>query len=309
MTAARVPLHHADDAAGAVRPAGAHRPVGVAAPTTGWATSTSRAAPTRSSSRRRRPTSSPSSPTVTPTTCCRRCALARDCPLLVAPAMNRQMWANAANQRNVAQLVADGVIVLGPGSGDQACGETGEGRMLEPEEIFAAVVAWRAAEAARRQARAADRRADVRGDRPGARHHQFELGQDGLRARAGGRRGRRDRDAGQRADARCRRRRASTRIDVRERRARWPTRSTRSVAGADVFIAVAAVADYTPAAAARAEDQEERRAADDRAASRPSTSSRPSRRGRDAPYCVGFAAESHDVDATPRKSAGARSCR
>ena len=67
--------------------------------------------------------------------------LARDCPLLVAPAMNRQMWANAANQRNVARLVADGVIVLGPGTGDQACGETGEGRMLEPEEIFAAVVA------------------------------------------------------------------------------------------------------------------------------------------------------------------------
>ncbi len=68
--------------------------------------------------------------------------LARDCALFVAPAMNRQMWANAANRRNVARLVADGVVVLGPGSGDQACGETGEGRMLEPEEIFAAVVAW-----------------------------------------------------------------------------------------------------------------------------------------------------------------------
>ncbi len=56
--------------------------------------------------------------------------------------MNRQMWANAATQRNVAQLVADGVTILGPGIGDQACGETGEGRMLEPEEIFAALVAW-----------------------------------------------------------------------------------------------------------------------------------------------------------------------
>src|SRR6185295_15532984 len=65
--------------------------------------------------------------------------LARECPLFVAPAMNRQMWANAANQRNVATLVGDGVIVLGPGVGDQACGETGEGRMLEPEEIFAAL--------------------------------------------------------------------------------------------------------------------------------------------------------------------------
>ena len=68
--------------------------------------------------------------------------LARDCALFVAPAMNRQMWTNAANQRNVARLIADGVVVLGPGVGDQACGETGEGRMQEPEDIFAAVVAW-----------------------------------------------------------------------------------------------------------------------------------------------------------------------
>jgi phosphopantothenoylcysteine decarboxylase/phosphopantothenate--cysteine ligase len=53
--------------------------------------------------------------------------------------MNRQMWANAANQRNVGRLKADGVVVLGPGTGEQACGETGDGRMLEPEEIFAAM--------------------------------------------------------------------------------------------------------------------------------------------------------------------------
>ncbi|MGH8849899.1 MAG: bifunctional phosphopantothenoylcysteine decarboxylase/phosphopantothenate--cysteine ligase CoaBC [Casimicrobiaceae bacterium] len=67
--------------------------------------------------------------------------LARDCPLLIAPAMNRQMWSNAATQRNVAQLRADGVAILGPGSGDQACGEIGDGRMLEPEEILAALIA------------------------------------------------------------------------------------------------------------------------------------------------------------------------
>jgi phosphopantothenoylcysteine decarboxylase/phosphopantothenate--cysteine ligase len=58
--------------------------------------------------------------------------LARECPLLVAPAMNRQMWLHPATQRNVAQLVADGVAILGPDSGEQACGETGMGRMLEP---------------------------------------------------------------------------------------------------------------------------------------------------------------------------------
>lgn len=66
--------------------------------------------------------------------------LARDCPLLVAPAMNRQMWENPATQRNIAQLEQDGVALLGPASGDQACGEVGEGRMLEAQEIFDALV-------------------------------------------------------------------------------------------------------------------------------------------------------------------------
>lgn len=56
-------------------------------------------------------------------------------PLLVAPAMNREMWAHPATQRNLAQLHADGAIVLGPDAGDQACGETGDGRMLEPEAL------------------------------------------------------------------------------------------------------------------------------------------------------------------------------
>ncbi|WP_035051889.1 bifunctional phosphopantothenoylcysteine decarboxylase/phosphopantothenate--cysteine ligase CoaBC [Andreprevotia chitinilytica] len=61
---------------------------------------------------------------------------ARDCPLLIAPAMNRQMWENAPNLRNIAQLESDGVAILGPDAGDQACGEVGLGRMLEPEELM-----------------------------------------------------------------------------------------------------------------------------------------------------------------------------
>lgn len=61
--------------------------------------------------------------------------LARNCPLLIAPAMNREMWLNAAVQRNVRQLITDGVQVMGPDSGMQACGETGMGRMLEPEQL------------------------------------------------------------------------------------------------------------------------------------------------------------------------------
>ena len=67
--------------------------------------------------------------------------LARDCPLLVAPAMNRQMWENPATERNVVQLLADEVTVLGPDSGAQACGEIGFGRMLEPEELIEAIIA------------------------------------------------------------------------------------------------------------------------------------------------------------------------
>jgi phosphopantothenoylcysteine decarboxylase/phosphopantothenate--cysteine ligase len=63
--------------------------------------------------------------------------LARACPLFVAPAMNREMWLAAPTQRNVKQLVQDGIEVLGPGSGEQACGETGDGRMLEPLQIVA----------------------------------------------------------------------------------------------------------------------------------------------------------------------------
>lgn len=64
------------------------------------------------------------------------------CPLLVAPAMNREMWAHPATQRNFAQLRADGATVLGPGSGDQACGEVGDGRMLEPDELLAELIAF-----------------------------------------------------------------------------------------------------------------------------------------------------------------------
>ncbi|MDR2209812.1 MAG: bifunctional phosphopantothenoylcysteine decarboxylase/phosphopantothenate--cysteine ligase CoaBC [Azoarcus sp.] len=68
--------------------------------------------------------------------------LARDCPLFVAPAMNRQMWENPATRRNVALLQADGIIVLGPCVGEQACGETGPGRMLEPEALCKELTAF-----------------------------------------------------------------------------------------------------------------------------------------------------------------------
>ncbi len=64
------------------------------------------------------------------------------CPLLVAPAMNREMWSHPATQRNVLGLQQDGALLLGPGSGDQACGEVGDGRMLEPVELLDELIAF-----------------------------------------------------------------------------------------------------------------------------------------------------------------------
>lgn len=68
--------------------------------------------------------------------------LARDCPLIIAPSMNRQMWGNPATQRNLAILQRDGVTIFGPVDGAQACGETGMGRMLDAQELVKAVQAF-----------------------------------------------------------------------------------------------------------------------------------------------------------------------
>jgi len=67
--------------------------------------------------------------------------LARNAPLLIAPAMNVQMWQAAATQRNVKTLLADGVKLLGPEAGNQACGERGDGRMLEPQHLLYEIIA------------------------------------------------------------------------------------------------------------------------------------------------------------------------
>lgn len=74
--------------------------------------------------------------------CLARSSGANACPLLVAPAMNHEMWENIATQRNVAQLRADRIHLLGPTQGDQACGETGMGRMLEAEDILQELISF-----------------------------------------------------------------------------------------------------------------------------------------------------------------------
>lgn len=63
------------------------------------------------------------------------------CPLMLAPAMNREMWLHPSTQRNLEQVRRDGAVILGPASGEQACGEVGSGRMLEAQQLLEAVVA------------------------------------------------------------------------------------------------------------------------------------------------------------------------
>lgn len=70
------------------------------------------------------------------------CVAKGNCPLLIAPAMNREMWLHPATQRNVLQLAEDGVVILGPAEGSQACGEVGSGRMIESHELLTELIAF-----------------------------------------------------------------------------------------------------------------------------------------------------------------------
>jgi phosphopantothenoylcysteine decarboxylase/phosphopantothenate--cysteine ligase len=219
--------------------------------------------------------------------------LARDCPLFVAPAMNRQMWANAANQRNVARLVADGALVLGPGSGEQACGEIGNGRMLEPEEIFAAVMSN-----ARPNTLAGRRVLLTAGP-------TFEAIDPvrGITNTSSGRMGYALAQAAAEAGAVVTLVSGPTqlptppgvaRIDVVSA-AQMAAAVDANVVGVDVFIAVAAVADYAPEAPAAVKIKKS--AAPLAITLKPTVdilarvAARPG-----APYCVGFAAETNDVE-------------
>jgi phosphopantothenoylcysteine decarboxylase/phosphopantothenate--cysteine ligase len=218
--------------------------------------------------------------------------LARECPLLVAPAMNVEMWRNPATQRNVAQLRADGVAILGPGSGELACNETGDGRMLEPEEIFAALVAARQPKvlAGRRLLITAGPTFEpidpVRGiTNSSSGKMGFAIAQAAAEAGAivtlvAG-------PASLATPA------GATRIDVTSARQMADAVLAR-VGDADVFVAVAAVADYTPAQVS--ERKIKKSGAPLSIALEPTVdilatvAALPK-----PPYCVGFAAESHDV--------------
>ena len=220
-------------------------------------------------------------------------ALARDCRLIVAPAMNRQMWANAATQRNVAQLATDGVVVLGPGTGEQACGEVGEGRMQEPEEIFAAVMA-----SAQPKVLAGKRMLLTAGP-------TFEAIDPvrGITNTSSGKMGFAIAQAAAEAGAVVTLVSGPTslptppgvqRIDVTSA-AQMAKAVDGSLRGVDAFVAVAAVADYTPAEPAAKKVKKTN--APLTIALKPTVDIVANVAARaDAPYCVGFAAETDDVD-------------
>jgi phosphopantothenoylcysteine decarboxylase/phosphopantothenate--cysteine ligase len=218
--------------------------------------------------------------------------LARECPLLVAPAMNRQMWWNAATQRNVAQLAADGVAILGPDTGELACKENGEGRMLEAADLHRALVASRQAKvlAGKRVLLTAGPTIEaidpVRAiTNASSGKMGFALAQAAAEAGATV-----TMVAGQTSLATPT---GVTRIDVRST-AEMADAVFERVGECDVFIAVAAAADYTPA---EPRVQKIKKSGDALTVTLKPTidilatvAARPN-----PPFCVGFAAESQDV--------------
>ncbi len=217
---------------------------------------------------------------------------ARDCRLFVAPAMNRQMWHNAATQRNVARLAQDGVAILGPDSGEQACGEVGDGRMLEPEAIFDAIVA-----ALQPKVLAGKRVLVTAGP-------TFEAIDPvrGITNTSSGKMGYAIAQAAAEAGAQVTMVSGPTALATPAGVERVDVGSAQQMASAviarvptcDLFIAVAAVADYTPASVS--ERKLKKSGAPLTIELKPTVDILATVAAAvGAPYCVGFAAESHDV--------------
>jgi phosphopantothenoylcysteine decarboxylase / phosphopantothenate---cysteine ligase len=222
--------------------------------------------------------------------------LARDCPLLVAPAMNRQMWSAAATQRNVATLRADGVAVLGPGAGEQACGETGDGRMLEAQQLVEETIAFFAPK------RLAGRRVLVTA---GPTFEPIDPVR-GITNLSSGKMGYAIARACRHAGAQVVLVSGPTALDAPQGVRRVDVRSAREmlaavqgeIAGQDLFVAVAAVADWRVANASsrKLKKTEGGGAPALEFAQNPdilaTVAAMPG-----GPYCVGFAAETEDLEA------------
>ena len=219
-------------------------------------------------------------------------------PLILAPAMNREMWAHPATQRNVAQLKADGSHVLDVGQGDQACGETGDGRMLEAEEIVEELRAfWTPKVLAGRQVLIT----------AGPTYEAIDPVR-GITNLSSGKMGFAIARAAQHAGAKVTlvagpvslpTPRGVLRVDVRSA-LQMQDAVNQAATHANVFIAAAAVADWRPASAA---DQKIKK---DGSGETPelrfvenpdilATVAKSPRAQSGDLYCVGFAAESHDL--------------
>jgi phosphopantothenoylcysteine decarboxylase/phosphopantothenate--cysteine ligase len=219
-------------------------------------------------------------------------------PLLIAPAMNREMWAHPATQRNMQQLANDGATILGVGSGFQACGETGDGRMLEPAELLEDLIAFLQPKtlAGKRVVVTAGPTFEALDPIRGITNHSS--GKMGFAiARAA-------REAG--ADVvlvagpvHLPTPRGVRRIDVQSARDMLAATEGEAARG-DVFVATAAVADWRPATHS---DQKIKK---DGSGAAPTlafvenpdilaTVAKTARAKSGALFCVGFAAESHDL--------------
>ena len=219
-------------------------------------------------------------------------------PLLVAPAMNREMWAHPATRRNMAQLAADGATLLGVGSGAQACGETGDGRMLEPQEMLEDVIAFFQPKvlAGRRVVVTAGPTFEALDPIRGITNHSS--GKMGFAiARAA-------REAGAQVTlvagpVSLATPRGVRRVDVKS--ARDMLAATQAeVPGADVFVATAAVADWRPVTEAGQKIKKDGSGAAPTVAFAENpdilaTVAQGERARSGALFCVGFAAESHDL--------------
>ena len=221
--------------------------------------------------------------------------LARDtsCALMVAPAMNRQMWEHPATSRNVRQLIDDGAQIVGPAAGEQACGEVGQGRMEEPAVLLESVLAHFTPKSL------AGRRFLITAGPTAEAIDPVRV----VTNLSSGRMGYALATEAARAGAQVTLVSGPTalatpvgvdRVDVRSA-GDMHAAVLQNLSACDVFISVAAVADYRPAAAS---DRKIKKNADTltlelvrNADILADVAGRP-----DAPFCVGFAAESHDLD-------------
>ncbi|TLZ13855.1 MAG: bifunctional phosphopantothenoylcysteine decarboxylase/phosphopantothenate--cysteine ligase CoaBC [Gammaproteobacteria bacterium] len=224
--------------------------------------------------------------------------LATEAPIAVAPAMNHVMWANAATRANVATLAQRGVRVFGPAEGDQACGEIGEGRMLEPLDLAERVLALLPASGA-----LAGRRVLITAGPTRERIDPVRFVSNRSSGKMGFAVAQAAREAGATVVLVAGPVSLPTpvgvaRVDV-ESAADMLAAVLRELPGTDIFISTAAVADYRPA---RAAEQKIKKTAEslELAMERTADVLATVAARADRPYAVGFAAETESVEQNAR---------